>query len=484
MARTQLRSSGLFSGLVLISAGILLLLHYYGDLSLARFFSHWWPLLIIFWGVVKLYERATGGRAPGAGGGAITGSEILLVIGMLLLIAVVVTVERGKTFLEDFLDDRINIESGDTYSFDLEVAPQPISPGSRVLIRVGRGDVTVRESDDKQLHVSGKKTARTWSESEGTKMAQPVEVVIVKNGDAFEIQPKGYDLSDSHLRVDLEVSVPKKSPVSIKTDKGDVNVSDVSADLTVSDGNGDIDIHGTHGDVSVDLRKGDTKVSDTTGDVKISGKGGEIEVNNTSGSLTVEGDFFGPVRADQITKGVRLVSGKADLTLSALAGHLEAGTGNLDLVDAPGNLVLRTRDTEVNLENPGGKVNIDNRNANVNVRFSAAPKEDVQITNSSAEVAVTLPGNSSFEVQADCHNCDIDSEFPALAQTKSAAGDSNLSGKVGSAKGPKITIKTSYGNIAIRRSSMDMPMRPQLPKLPNLPTPAMPHAPLPPPAEQ
>ena len=90
MARTQLRSSGLFSGLVLISAGLLLLLHNYGDVSLGRFFSHWWPLLIIFWGVVKLYERTTGGRAPGAGGGAITGSEILLVIGMLLLIAVVV----------------------------------------------------------------------------------------------------------------------------------------------------------------------------------------------------------------------------------------------------------------------------------------------------------------------------------------------------------------------------------------------------------
>src|SRR6202163_3530143 len=276
MARTQLRSSGLFSGLVLISAGLLLLLHNYGDVSLGRFFSHWWPLLIIFWGVVKLYERTTGGRAPGAGGGAITGSEIFLVIGMLLLIAVVVTVERGKTFLSD----RMDIETGDTYSFDLEVAPQPISSGSRVLIRVGRGDVTVRESDDKQLHVSGKKTARAWSESEGTKMAQPVEVVIVKNGDAYEIQPKGYDLTDSHFRVDLEVSLPKKSPVSIKTEKGDVNVSDVSADLTVSDGNGDIDIHGTHGDVSVDLRKGDTKVSDTTGDVKVSGKGGEIEVNN------------------------------------------------------------------------------------------------------------------------------------------------------------------------------------------------------------
>jgi hypothetical protein len=479
MARTQFRSSGLFSGLVLISAGLLLLLHNYGSLSLGRFFSHWWPLLIIFWGAVKLYERTAGRRAFGASGGAITGGEIFLVIGMLALIAIVVAVEHGK----NYIDDRMDLETGDTYSFDVEVAPQPAPPGSRVIIHVGRGDVTVRESDDKQVRVSGKKTARAWSESEGTKMAEPVQVVILKNGDAFEIQPKGYDLSDSHLRVDLEVSVPKKSPVSIKTDKGDVNVADVGADLTVTEGNGDIDIHATHGDVSIDIKKGDTKVTDTFGDVKVSGKGGEIEVNNATGSLTVEGDFFGPVRADEIAKGVRLVAGKTDLTLSALSGHMEAGSGNLDLVDAPGNLTLRTRDTEVNVENPGGKVSIDNRNANVSVRFSSAPKEDVQITNSSAEVAVTLPGNSSFEIQADCHNCDIDSEFPALTLTKSASGDSTLSGKVGSAKGPKITIKTSYGNIAVRRSSMDMPIKvPPIPKLPKLPN--MPHEPLPPPADQ
>ena len=68
MATTQSRSSGLFSGLVLISVGALLLLHNYGHLELGRFFTHWWPLLIIFWGAVKLYERTVGryfGRADG-----------------------------------------------------------------------------------------------------------------------------------------------------------------------------------------------------------------------------------------------------------------------------------------------------------------------------------------------------------------------------------------------------------------------------------
>jgi len=119
------------------------------------------------------------------------------------------------------------------------------------------------------------------------------------------------------------------------------------------------------------------------------------------------------------------------------------------------------------VDNPGGKVNLDNRNGSVNVRFSSAPKEDVQISNSSSEISLTLPGSASFEITADCHNCDIDSEFPGLAASKNEAGDSHLAGKYGNAKGPKISLKTSYGNISLHRTSVAMPPRP--PAVPNLP---------------
>ena len=59
------------------------------------------------------------------------------------------------------------------------------------------------------------------------------------------------------------------------------------------------------------------------------------------------------MRADKITKGIRLITVKTDMTLSSLNGHLEVGSGNLDIVGAPGNLSVRTRDTEISLENPG-----------------------------------------------------------------------------------------------------------------------------------
>ncbi len=476
MANTQSRSSGFFSGLVLITVGFLILLHNYGHLEIGQFFSHWWPLLIIFLGLVKLYER-TVGRKFGGGSGGITGGEVFLLLGMLALLGTIATVDIVKRKVDV---DEWNI-GGNTFSFDdMEVPPQTIPSGARVSVRVGRGDIVMRSSDDQQLRVTAKTTIRTWSETEAGRIAKPVKVVVIKNGDGYEIHPDGFDLSDARIGTDLVIAVPKKSPLSLKTQKGDVTVSDQAADVEISVQNGDVEIRNTTGDLSVETRKGDVKVSDTNGNVKVTGKGGEIEVINASGSFTLDGDFYGPVRADRVVKGIRLITVKTDLTLSSLGGHLEAGSGNLDIVNVPGILSLRTRDTEVNLENPSGKVNIDNRNAAVNVRFSSAPKDDVSITNSSSEISLTLPGSSSFDLSAECRNCDIDSEFPTLMPVKSPSGDAQITGKYGSGRGPKIILKTSYGNIGLRRNSVNIPAPP---KPPSAGVPAPP-APMEPPTEQ
>jgi DUF4097 and DUF4098 domain-containing protein YvlB len=476
MPTTQSRSSGLFSGLVLISVGALLLLHNYGHLELGRFFSHWWPLLIIFWGAVKLYERTAGRRFGRGDGGAITSGEVALVVGMLALLGIVVAVDYTKEKAGTLFDGDM---PGESYTFDIDLPPQAIPPNGHVSVKLGHGDITVRPSDDAQLRVTAKKNIRTWSEAEANRLEKPVELQIVKNGDAYEVHPSGYDLSDSRIGMDVELAVPKKSALMLKTDKGDVVTSGMGADISVTNQNGDVEVRGTTGDVSIEMHKGDVKVSGTSGDVKVSGKGGEIDVVDSGGSLTVDGDFYGPVRADKVAKGVRMISPKTDLTVSSLAGHLEAGSGNMDIIDAPGNLTLRTRDVEINVENPGAKVSIDNRNAEINVRYSSAPKDDATITNSSAGISLTVPNNSNFDIEADCHNCDIESEFSGLTPAKSESGDSHLTGKLGSGRGPKITLKTSYGNISLRRTAVPMPGK--LSKPPAVPAPP---APIPPAEEQ
>jgi DUF4097 and DUF4098 domain-containing protein YvlB len=152
---------------------------------------------------------------------------------------------------------------------------------------------------------------------------------------------------------------------------------------------------------------------------------------------------------------------------------MEAGPGNLEIFDAPGNLSVRSQD-DITLENAGGKVKVDNRRGNVEVRFSAPPKEDIEINNSSAGITLSLPESSSFEILADCHSGDIDSEFQAdsLKLTPgTGSNDAHLEGKYGSGRGPKIILKTSYGSISLRRTSSDIPAPPKPPRAKTPPAP-------------
>src|SRR5882762_10229484 len=401
MANSRLRNKSTFPGLALITVGVLLLLHNYGGFNIGHFIWHWWPLVLIFWGAIKLYERTAASRAGNAATSPITAGEIFLVLGLLALLGIVVALESGKRTGWD-------VGFGDKFEFDLEVAPKPVPPDARITIRNGRGDISVHATDEPQIRVSGKKNAKGWNETDAQRLADRASVEIVQNGDGFEIRPAGS--VDSRLSLDLEVSVPKKSVLTIRNEKGDVGVSDMATPVSITNGSGDIEVRNTLGDVSIDTRRGATKVSDTNGNVKISGRGGEVSVNSATGGLTLDGEFFGPITADKVAKGVRFISQRTDLTLTQLTGHLEAGSGNLEITDAPGNLNLRTNRYDVSLENAGGKVKIDNRDGNVELRFSAPPKEDIEVSNASSGITLTLPGSSSFEILADCHSCgDIDS---------------------------------------------------------------------------
>src|SRR5882672_7591453 len=321
----------------------------YGGFSIGHFIWHWWPLVLIFWGAVKLYERTAASRAGNAATSPITAGEIFLVLGLLLLLGIVVAVDYGKQHLPD---EVWRGGLGDRFEFHLEVAPKPVPPDARITIRNGRGDISVHASDEPQIRVSGKKNAKGWNETEAHKLADRASVEIVQNGDGYEIHPAGS--SDSRLSLDLEVSVPKKSLLTIRNEKGDISVSDMGTPVSINNGSGDIEVRNTAGDVSIDTHKGATKVSDTNGNVKISGRGGEVSVTSATGGLTLDGEFFGPITADKVAKGVRFISQRTDLTLTQLSGHLEAGSGNLEITDAPGNLNLRTNRYDVSVENAGG----------------------------------------------------------------------------------------------------------------------------------
>lgn len=477
MANVPSRRKSIFPALALITVGVILLLHNYGGLNIEYFIRHWWPLIFIFWGGIKLFERTAAARAGDTAAAPITAGEVFLVLGLLSLLGIVVAVDYGRQHIPGNIDDW-----GITNSFDYDLeglSPLAVPSDARITIRNSHGGISVRTSDEPQIRVSGKKTIKSWNEKDAEHIASGISVEVVKNGDGYEIRPANVSSGDSRVSLDMEISVPKKASLTIRGEKGDIAVSGMAKPVSITTTNGDIEIRDTAGDVTIDTRKGDVKVSDTRGNVKLSGRGGEVNISGATGGLTLDGEFAGPIRADKIAKGVRVISHRVDLTLSQLTGHMEDSSGNLEISDAPGNLSLRTSSYNVSIENASGKVKVENRNGNVDVRFSFAPKEDVEITNSSAAINLSLPESSSFEVLADCHSGDIDSEFSAdsLKKTSSNSGDSHLEGRYGNGRGPKIAVKTSYGSISLHRTTSDVPAPAAPPAPPRMKAPPAPPKP-------
>ncbi len=448
-ANGQPRRGSLFSALVLILFGVLFLLHNYrGGVNFGDIFHHWWPVLLILWGLSKLFERTVGLRAADRTP-TVTAGEIFLVLGMLALV--------GVFALAEILPGKIEGTEpliGNTYTFEAEVAPRAVAPAARIAIRIPHGDITVHTSDTPEVRVSAHKRVRAWSESRAERIADQVKIEIVPDGDGYELRSTGGDSRLSSASVDLTVAVPRKATLSIRDERGAVQVSDLSGELTISTSYGDVTVLNSGAGVSVEGRHGDIKVSGVKGNVKVSGRGGEVEVSDATGGLTLEGEFYGPIRAEKIAKGVRFVSSRTDLTLTQLTGRLEAGSGNLDISDSSGDLTLRTNSYNVSLENVTGRLNIENRGGDVSARFTAAPKEEINISNKSASISLTLPRASTFEISADCRSGDIDSEFeaPTLQKTPGESGGARLEGKIG-VRGPRITLKTSYGSIALHKGA-------------------------------
>jgi len=334
------------------------------------------------------------------------------------------------------------------YSFSEELPAKAIPPGSRITIRTERGDISVRPENTPEIRALVKKTLGGSDERDAENRTRQVNVAIAEANGGYEVRTQN---QGGQVRVDLEVHVPKQSNVVAQTARGGLQIAGVAGSVIAEAQRGNIEIRDTAGDVSAQMERGDVHIVGAQGNVKLSGHGGQVEIADVKGDATLEGEFFGPIRIEKVAKGARFVSRRTDLTISQLPGRLETGSGRLEIADAPGNLSLTTSKYDVVLENVGGRIHIENREGDVEIRFRQPPREDVEVTNRSGNIELVLPPKSSFEVHAESHSGDIDSDFEELPKKEGEGhGNTKLEGKLGT-KGPQLRLKTTYGTIRLHK---------------------------------
>jgi DUF4097 and DUF4098 domain-containing protein YvlB len=452
MTNGKPRRRSIFSGLLLITVGTLLLMQRFGwwHYDLWRVIGQWWPVLLIIWGLAKLYDHMVSQRTGEARPRTISGGEIFLVI-------LVVVILGGAGFV-DWVHKNpndINWGNGDwapwehTYTFNEEIPAKPVPANSRITIQTDRGDITIHPEDTAEIRVSARKTIGGSDQEDAQNRGKQINVSIQQTGDGFTVQTQGMDRGRS--RVDLEVHVPKQASVTLRSERGNLQVIGMGGNVTVETRSGDVEVRDTGGDVSADINRGDAHIIGVGGNAKLTGRGSQVTLAEVKGEASIEGEFFGPIRIEKAGKGARFQSRRTDLTISQLAGRFSINSGRLEIVDAPGSVSLTTNSNDISLENVAGRIHVENRNGNVEVHLTQPPKDQVEIADSNGNLDLVLPTKSTFEIHASTRSGDISSDFTELSKDVRESGASNsLDGKVG-AKGPMITLKTTYGAIRLRK---------------------------------
>jgi hypothetical protein len=464
---------------VLIVLGIVFLLgnlHLLSWERLGLWFAHYWPLLLILWGVIKLIEHQQAQRDgfPPRGIGA---GGVFLVIVIVFFGLIATHVSR---FHWDEIRDNMGIDDndigdifGDKFSFD-DHLEQDIPPGVTSLrVNDDEGAVRLSPSTDNKITVIVRKRVGADTQADADKYNQQTKPAITLAGNVMVLDAKTRGGGNHPVQSDLDISIPRKMDLHITGRKGEVSVTGRDGEVEIASQHGDVSVEDVNGNVKLNLEKGSAKIEQITGDVHIDGRLNEVSVMDVKGSVQLDGEFQESVKFGHITKNVTFKSSRTDLEFSRIDGELDLDSDDLHADKIIGPLHLATRSKQIRLEDVSGDVRLQNDNGGVEVSMRSLG--NVQIDSRNGDVQLSVPDKAGFRVDARTRDGEIQSDFPEL-KIENGDHEATASGSVGNGMS-HIVINNEHDSIEIRKvSATAAPAPPATPATPakpakNLPAP-------------
>jgi len=451
---TPRRRRSMTGPFILIILGVIFLLANMGILShgrLAILFAHYWPVLLILWGVVKLVEYQQAKRdnvpAPGIGGGGVVFLIFLVIFGLMATHAANFHWDEWRDQI-DLGDSDIDIPGfGKVYNYDDQLA-QTLPAGSAVKIVNDRGAVNVSVSNDDQLRVTVRKKIRADEQKDADKWNANTKPQIAASGNLVTVNANTMGAGDHPVTTDLDVSIPRKAALTIASKRGDVSVMGRDGLVDITNQKGDVSVEDVDGNVNLNLDRSSARVTNISGDVSVDGHSNEVSLNDIRGFARLNGEFSESLKLSKIAKTVSFKSSRTDLEFAKLDGDLDLDQGDLRAKDLAGPLRLITRSKDVNLEGVSGDARVSNENGSID--FELANAGNVQIDNRSGDIKVTIPSKVGFKVDARSRGGEVRSDFDSLkVENDDNAG--TLTGTIGSGTA-RLVLNNEHGTIELRKS--------------------------------
>jgi hypothetical protein len=466
-----------FAGpVVLIVLGIVFLFGNLHMLSWARLgvlFAHYWPALLILWGILKLieYQQAQRDGYPPRGIGA-GGVFLVLIIVICGLIAT-----QASRYNWGDLRDNLNIDDGDfdnifgeTYNFDDHLEQAIPSGATGLRVNDLHGAVRVNTTDDNKITVVVRKRIGAENQSDADKYNAETKPEISGAGGMLTLDARTQAGGDQAVASDLDISIPRKMQLQISSRRGDVSVTGRDGNVEIDNQHGDVSVEDVNGNVRLDLEKSSAKVEQVTGDVQISGRLNEVAVTDIKGAVQLEGEFQESVKLARITKSVLFKSSRTDMEFSRIDGDLDLDSDDLHADQLMGPLRLTTRSKQIRLEDVSGDVRVQDANGGIEVAMRTLG--NVQIDSRNGDINLAVPDKAGFHLEARTRDGEIQSDFSEL-KVNNDEHVATASGSVGNGAA-HIVLNNEHDGIEIRRAVPQPPKPPAPPAKPAKSLPAPP----------
>jgi len=444
---------------VLIVIGIFFLLGnlrilYWHDLG--RWFAHYWPVLLILWGIIKLVEYQQANRAGTRPAGIGAGGVLLVIF---LVVAGLIATE-AYNFNWDEIRNQMHIEGADmpwwghTYDYNADLQ-QNFPAGSTLRVTNTRGAINLSTSNDNRLHVTVHKRINSENQEDAAKWDKLTQPQINVSGQTVTLNANNRGAGDHWVSSDLDIAAPRKASVVVSTSHGDVSIMGRDGNADVNSQNGDVSITDLNGSLTLDLQHSSARISQVSSDVTVQGRANDVSIEDVKGTVHLDGDFMESVKLSRIAKPVSFKSTRTDMDLSQLQGYLNLDSGDLEATSVTGPFRLRTRSKDIMLNGISNEVHVQNENGAVEVHINKLGGLDIK--NSKGDIRIFVPAKSGFQVEAQVHDGEIQSDFTDL-KINNGDNQSSANGSVNGG-GPRMAIENEHGTIEIRKGEKNPDVR-------------------------
>ncbi len=379
----------------------------------------------------------------------------------------------------------------------------PAGAGGVLEMRNVNGEITVQAWAQNSVEIIETLRMEVFTEEEARRVREASEASYSQSGNRIVVE--GRERSRRSVDSYFKVNVPATFGLDLNTSGGDLSVYRVKGTTNLRTSGGNIDLIETGGSVRASTSGGNVTVRDAEGDLIVKTSGGDLELERVKGTLDAK-TSGGNITLHVASKSVDLSTSGGDIEILDVEGNVNARTsggnveventrGRVEVSTSGGDLILRDIKGEIDGVTSGGDIRAERLHApgrlatsggdvivrelmasldaatsggNVEVEMTLTDFKKphlLTLSSSGGDLDLVIPEKLPARIYAEIYldsrwswgeRYDISSDFPLKIERgegeserrggKYIRGEGDINGG-----GDAITLKTSAGNISIRK---------------------------------